>query len=53
VRDRAWVDIGHEYWDREAQTYGPDDDGGGDGETDETPTQEIVITPEIGPEGIA
>jgi hypothetical protein len=48
VRDRAWVDIGQEYWDREAQTYGPDHEDG-DGETDETPTVEIVITPMPGP----
>jgi hypothetical protein len=50
VRDRAWVDIGHEYWDREARSYGPDDDADSEGgELDGPPTDEIVIVPMPGP----
>jgi hypothetical protein len=30
---RAWTDIGNDYWDAEARSYGPDTDDG-DGETD-------------------
>ncbi len=25
---RAWIDIGHDYWDREARSYGPVGDEG-------------------------
>ncbi len=25
---RAWIDIGHDYWDREAKSYGPIGDEG-------------------------
>lgn len=35
MRDRAWIDIGNEYWDREARGYGPDDDE--DDDPDSTP----------------
>lgn len=55
---RAWIDDSHDEWDREARSYGPDDDD--DGEADDRSglwshdspdedTQEIVVQPMPGP----
>lgn len=46
--ERAWIDIGNEYWDREAKSYGPGDEDD-NSNTDDEPTQEIVIVPTTGP----
>jgi hypothetical protein len=34
---RAWLDDAHAAWDREARSYGPDDDEDEDADPDDTP----------------